>query len=68
MYTEAQVNAGVAGHTGGEADNLDLDAVVIGAGFAGVYLLYQLRQAGFNVKIVEAGGGLGGVWHWNQYP
>ena len=48
----------------GEPLTLDLDAVVIGAGFSGVYLLHRLRQEGFNAKIVEAGSGLGGTWHW----
>lgn len=56
------------GHTNGEAVTLDLDAVIIGGGFAGVYLLYKLRKEGFKVKIVEAGDGLGGIWWWNNYP
>lgn len=42
-----------------------LDAIVVGAGFAGVYALYKLRKAGFTAKIIEAGSGLGGIWHWN---
>jgi cation diffusion facilitator CzcD-associated flavoprotein CzcO len=46
----------------------ELDALVIGAGFAGCYLLHILRSAGFNVKVVEAGSDLGGVWYWNRYP
>lgn len=50
----------------GDDVDLDLDAVVIGGGFAGVYLLYKLRKEGFNVKLVEAGTGLGGIWHWNN--
>lgn len=48
--------------------SLELDAVIIGGGFAGVYLLHRLRQNGFNVKIIEAGSALGGIWHWNNYP
>lgn len=44
--------------------NLELDAVIVGAGFAGCYLLYRLRKEGFKVKIVAAGSELGGVWHW----
>jgi len=61
---------GVNGHTNGDAQTnggpleLDLDAVVIGAGFAGVYLLHRLRQEGLNVKLIEAGDGLGGIWYW----
>lgn len=46
----------------GEPVSLELDAVIIGAGFAGVYQLHRMRQEGFNAKIVEAGTGLGGVW------
>ena len=49
---------GVNGHANGEAVDLDLDAVVIGAGFAGVYLLHRFRQEGFKVKLIEAGSGL----------
>lgn len=48
--------------------NLDLDVLCIGAGFAGCYLLYTLRNAGFNVKVVESGSDFGGTWHWNSYP
>ncbi|GAA4701616.1 flavin-containing monooxygenase [Brevibacillus fulvus] len=44
------------------------DAVVIGAGFSGLYMLYRLREAGFTTHAYEAGGGVGGVWYWNRYP
>jgi len=40
----------------------DLDVVIVGAGFSGCNLLYKLRNLGFNVKVVEAGTDLGGVW------
>ncbi|KKB38691.1 flavin-containing monooxygenase [Bacillus thermotolerans] len=46
----------------------EVDAVVIGAGFSGLYMLYRLREAGFSTKVVEAAGGVGGVWYWNRYP
>jgi cation diffusion facilitator CzcD-associated flavoprotein CzcO len=46
----------------------DYDAVVIGAGFAGLYMVYRLREAGFRVLGVEAGHGVGGTWYWNRYP
>jgi cation diffusion facilitator CzcD-associated flavoprotein CzcO len=46
----------------------DYDAVVIGAGFAGLYMVYRLREAGFRVLGVEAGDGVGGTWYWNRYP
>ena len=44
------------------------DAVVIGAGFAGLYSLYRLRNLGLSVKVFEAGDGVGGTWYWNRYP
>lgn len=46
----------------------DFDAVVIGAGFSGLYMLHRLREAGFSVRVFEAGDGVGGVWYWNRYP
>jgi len=46
----------------------DFDAVVVGAGFAGLYMLHRLRNAGFSVRVYEAGGGVGGTWYWNRYP
>lgn len=46
----------------------DLDALIIGAGFAGLYQLERLRSLGFKVRLYEAGGGMGGIWHWNCYP
>lgn len=61
-------NGGVNGHaqSNGEPLDLEVDAAIIGGGFAGVYLLHRLRQEGFNVKLIEAGSGLGGIWHWNN--
>ena len=44
------------------------DAVVVGAGFAGLYALYRLRGLGFSVRVYEAGDGVGGTWYWNRYP
>ncbi|KAI2472397.1 cyclopentanone 1,2-monooxygenase [Annulohypoxylon bovei var. microspora] len=46
----------------------ELDALIIGAGFSGVYQLKKLRDEGYNAKIVEAGSGYGGIWYWNRYP
>ena len=45
-----------------------LDVVVVGAGFAGMYMLYRLREAGFSVRVYEQGDGVGGTWYWNRYP
>src|SRR3954453_3644005 len=44
------------------------DAVVVGAGFAGMYMLYRLRGLGFSVRLYEQGDGVGGTWYWNRYP
>ena len=46
----------------------DFDAVVVGAGFAGMYMLHRLRGLGFTARVFEAGGGVGGTWYWNRYP
>ena len=46
----------------------DLDVVVVGAGFGGIYALYALRERGFDVRGFEAGGSVGGTWYWNRYP
>src|SRR3546814_556670 len=46
----------------------DYDAVIVGAGFSGIYLLHKVREAGFNVLLVDAAGDPGGIWHWNCYP
>jgi cation diffusion facilitator CzcD-associated flavoprotein CzcO len=46
----------------------EFDAVVIGAGFAGLYMLYRLRELGLSVRVYEAGDGVGGTWYWNRYP
>ncbi|PSN67742.1 cyclohexanone monooxygenase [Corynespora cassiicola Philippines] len=46
----------------------DYDAVIVGAGFAGIYQLYKLRQLNFSVLLIEAGEDVGGTWYWNSYP
>ncbi len=47
----------------------DLDAVVVGAGFSGLYMLYRLRDVlGLSARVYEAGDGVGGTWYWNRYP
>ncbi len=46
----------------------DLDVLVVGAGFTGLYQLHRLRQQGFSVRLFEAGADLGGIWYWNCYP
>src|SRR3954454_9145381 len=44
------------------------DVVVVGAGFAGMYMLHRLRGLGFSVRVYEQGGDVGGTWYWNRYP
>ena len=44
------------------------DAVVVGAGFGGMYMLHRLRGLGLSARVFEAGGGVGGTWYWNRYP
>ncbi|SOC40662.1 flavin-containing monooxygenase [Ureibacillus acetophenoni] len=44
------------------------DAVVVGAGFAGLYMLHKLRERGLNVRVIEAADGVGGTWYWSRYP
>jgi cyclohexanone monooxygenase len=46
----------------------EFDAVIVGAGFAGLYMLHRLRALGLSVRVFEAGGGVGGTWYWNRYP
>src|ERR1044072_2293008 len=46
----------------------DLDAVIVGAGFAGMYMLHRLRGLGFRSRVIESGSGVGGTWYWNRYP
>ena len=44
------------------------DAIIVGAGFSGLYQLKILRERGFSVQVLEAGDGVGGTWYWNRYP
>ena len=48
--------------TGPYADNLDLDVLIVGAGFSGIYLLYEMRKQGYKTVIFDAGEGYGGTW------
>jgi cation diffusion facilitator CzcD-associated flavoprotein CzcO len=51
-----------------EFDAPEFDAIVIGAGVAGLYQLYKLRELGLKVRSFEAGTNVGGTWYWNRYP
>ena len=51
-----------------ESNIQSLDAIVVGAGFAGIYALYRLRDSGLSVKCFDGARGVGGTWWWNRYP
>lgn len=44
------------------------EVIIVGAGFSGIYMLHKLKDAGFDVRLLEAGAAVGGIWHWNCYP
>ncbi|MBR0794684.1 NAD(P)/FAD-dependent oxidoreductase [Bradyrhizobium jicamae] len=50
------------------ADAAHFDVVVVGAGFAGMYMLHRLRGLGLSARVYEQGSGVGGTWYWNRYP
>lgn len=50
------------------SNTVELDALIVGAGFGGIYQLQALRHLGYKVKLVEMGADYGGVWYWNRYP
>jgi len=45
-----------------------LDVIIVGAGFAGMYALVKMREAGLQLQVIEAGADVGGTWYWNRYP
>ena len=45
-----------------------LDVLIVGAGFAGLYMLHKARRAGLSARVLEAGAGVGGTWYFNRYP
>ena len=51
-----------------DADDDRLDAVIVGAGFAGLYMLYSMRQRGKRVRVFDTASDVGGTWYWNRYP
>ncbi len=54
--------------TPGEAKTVEFDVAVVGAGFAGLYLLHRLRAMGLSTVVIERGSDVGGTWFWNRYP
>jgi len=67
MSTRADVDTGAAG-TPETAEVETVDAVVVGAGFCGLYTVWALQQRGLTVRGIEAAPTVGGVWYWNRYP
>jgi monoamine oxidase len=65
-HSATATNGQNGSHINGDVPDRVLDMVIVGAGFAGVYLLHQLRKAGFSAKIIEAGSDLGGIWYWSE--
>ena len=59
----------IASNAADTRDAAQLDAIIIGAGFSGLYQLHCLRdRLGLKAKVVERGGDVGGTWYWNRYP
>jgi len=60
--------AALQAQTGRAAALQSYDVIVVGAGFAGMYMLHRLRGLGLSVRVYEQGGDVGGTWYWNRYP
>src|SRR5215212_8433245 len=67
MHQPQHPGAHVRGR-GGSSTGRVVDAAIVGAGFAGLYMLHCLRGLGLSARVFEAGGGIGGTWYWNRYP
>jgi cation diffusion facilitator CzcD-associated flavoprotein CzcO/acetyl esterase/lipase len=65
---EARGDATRSRETTRSATSQTFDVAVVGAGFAGLYLLHKLRKAGFSAIVLEEAGDVGGTWYWNRYP
>ncbi len=52
----------------GQGHVAEYDAIVIGAGISGMFMLYRLRELGLTTRVFEMGSGVGGTWYWNRYP
>ena len=69
MGIELAARRGIGERRRGEAAvEVDVDVVVVGAGFAGLYQLQRLRSLGFSVVVLEGADDVGGTWYWNRYP
>jgi cation diffusion facilitator CzcD-associated flavoprotein CzcO len=54
--------------TGDRSKDMGFDVVIVGAGIAGMQMLYRVRQLGLTARVFEAGDDIGGTWYWNRYP
>ena len=63
-----RMDDGASSSLGSGASEAQCDAVIVGAGFAGMYLLHRLRHLGLATRVLEAASGVGGTWYWNRYP
>ena len=52
----------------GKTNCTEFDAIIIGAGLSGIFMLYRLRELGMTARVFETGSGVGGTWYWNRYP
>ena len=59
---------GVQGDKNTSVTGIDFDVIIVGAGFAGMYMLHRMRRMGLKAIVFEAGSGVGGTWFWNRYP
>lgn len=49
-------------------EHAELDALVVGTGFGGIYQLYSLLKLGLKCRAIDSAGDVGGTWYWNRYP
>jgi cyclohexanone monooxygenase len=52
----------------GSGSSHSYDAVIVGSGFGGMYMLHHLRKLGFSARVIDTANGVGGTWYWNRYP
>ena len=51
-----------------DSNKINLDVLIVGTGFAGMYMLYRMKRLGLSVLAIEAASDVGGTWYWNRYP
>lgn len=68
MATTTPANAPATGPATAPATAPDIEVLIVGAGFSGMYLIHRLRAMGIGVQAIEAGSNVGGTWYWNRYP